>query len=70
MIVLVISDRCFTCPLVFVLNSPYCVRYRIVLRQGCILNKTFEDIFKTLDILLVASPLEMPCATVGRSPDS
>ena len=39
---------------VFVSDSPSCARYRIFLRQGCILQ-TLKDIFKTLNILPVDS---------------
>ena len=42
----------FSCPCEFASDSPFCARYRIVLRKGGLLQ-TFEDIFKTLNILLI-----------------
>ena len=44
----------FSCPCGFVSDSPSCARYRIVLRQVCILQ-TSEDIFKTLNTYITGS---------------
>ena len=59
----------FPCPCVFVSDSPSCARYRIVLRKGGILQNS-EVIFKTLDILQVASQSKTLCSAVGRAADS
>ena len=56
----------FSCPCVFVSDSTLCARNRIVIRQGGILQ-SFEDIFKTLKILLVGTYSKMPCSAVGRA---
>ena len=54
----------FSSPCEFVSDSPFCARYRVVLWLGGILQ-TFEDIFKTLNILLIGGKVEMPNSAVG-----